>query len=266
MPLDARAPGAGDRPLRSRRARGARAGQLSGASAGITLERRPEDTDTSTILPFPFPALATDDGAVRRPPAGGAPRMSDLTDRALVERAAGGDADAFTALYRRYERPIFAALLRLAGGRRALAEEWLQEAFTRVWLGAGTHDPSRGEVRPWLYKIALNTARSELGRKRSRTPHVSLEEAGLDLPDDTAGETRVAARLDETRRAGAVARALLEMPEFLREVVVLRCGRELSFAEIAEVTGVPQGTAKVRFHRAVIALKQALGGRGGGTR
>jgi len=60
-----------------------------------------------------------------------------------------------------------------------------------------------------------------------------------------------------------VARALLEMPDFQREVVVLRCSRELSFAEIAEVTGVPPGTAKARFHRAVVALKRALGERGG---
>ncbi len=112
--------------------------------------------------------------------------MSTLSDGALLERVAGGDADAFTVLYRRYERPIFGMLLRLAGGRRALAEEWLQEAFTRVWLAAGTHDPSRGEVRPWLYKIALNTARSEMARKRFRTPHVSLDEAGLDLPGEGA--------------------------------------------------------------------------------
>jgi RNA polymerase sigma-70 factor (ECF subfamily) len=150
-------------------------------------------------------------------------------------------------------------LLRLAGGRRALAEEWLQEAFTRVWLGASSHDPARGEVRPWIYKIALNTARSEMARKRFRSPHVSLDEAGLDVPDEGAGETKVAARLDEARRSAAVAEALERLPDFMREVIVLRCSRELSFAEIAEVTGAPQGTLKSRFHRAVAALREALG-------
>ena len=159
---------------------------------------------TTAILPFPpLPSLA---GSAAEPVPSGGPAMATLPDRALLERVARGDADAFTALYRRYERPVFGVLLRLAGGRRALAEEWLQEAFTRVWLGAATHDPSRGEVRPWIYKIALNTARSELARKRHRTPHVSLDEAGLDLPDERAGEKRVAARLDEARRAEAVAR------------------------------------------------------------
>jgi RNA polymerase sigma-70 factor (ECF subfamily) len=218
----------------------------------------------STIaLPFPLmPSLAVD----APEPLISAAALSMQDDRALVERTAHGDADAFTALYRRYERPLFAALLRLAGGRRALAEEWLQEAFTRVWLGAGTHDPSRGEVRPWIYKIALNTARSELARKRHRMPHVSLDEAGLDLPDEGAGEGRFAARLDEARRTQAVAHALRELPDFMREVIVLRCSRELSFAEIAEVTGAPQGTLKSRFHRAVTALREALARTEGGAR
>jgi RNA polymerase sigma-70 factor (ECF subfamily) len=213
---------------------------------------------TTAILPFPLlPSLA---GNAAEPITSRStvPNMQALSDRALVERTAGGDTDAFAALYRRYERPVFGALVRLAGGRRALAEEWLQEAFTRVWLAAHTHDPSRGEVRPWIYKIALNTARSELSRKRYRTPHVSLDEAGIDLPDAGAGEQGVARRLDEARRARAVALALRDLPDFMREVVVLRCSRELSFAEIAEVTGAPEGTLKSRFHRAVAALREAL--------
>lgn len=211
----------------------------------------------TAVLPFPLlPSLA---GSTADPVPSGVHAMPTLSDGALLERVARGDGDAFTALYRRFERPVFAMLLRLAGGRRAVAEEWLQEAFTRVWLGAATHDPSRGEVRPWVYRIALNTARSEMARKRYRTPHVSIDEAGMDLPDAAAGEGGVAARLDEARKASAFADALERLPDFMREVVVLRCSRELTFAEIAEVTGAPQGTLKSRFHRAVAALREALG-------
>jgi len=219
----------------------------------------------STTAILAFPPLASLAGEAAEP-LPSAKAMSLPSDRALVEGAARGDADAFATLYRRYERPVFGVLLRLAGGRRALAEEWLQEAFTRVWLGASTHDPSRGEVRPWIYRIALNTARSELSRKRHRTPHVSLDEAGLDLPDERAGERGVTARLDEVRRAEAVALALRELPDFMREVVVLRCSHELSFSEIAEVTGAPEGTLKSRLHRAVAALREALARGEGGAR
>ena len=65
--------------------------------------------------------------------------------------------------------------------------------------------------------------------------------------------------LDEARQASALALALGRLPDFMREVVVLRCSRELTFAEIAEVTGAPEGTLKSRFHRAVAALREALG-------
>jgi RNA polymerase sigma-70 factor (ECF subfamily) len=219
--------------------------------------------DASASLAFPFPpALA---GAVDEPRPSGetTPAVPTPSDRALLERVARGDRDAFTLLYRRYERPVFGVLLRLSG-RRAVAEEWLQEAFTRVWLGAGTHDPTRGSVKPWIFTIALNTARSDLARKRSRTPHVSIEEAGLDLPDEDGAE--LSGRLDAAAQAAAVAEALARLPDYMREVVVLRCGRELSFAEIAEVTGAPVGTLKSRFHRAVLALRQSVGRREGRVR
>ena len=185
--------------------------------------------------------------------------MAPPSDLALIDRVARGDVQAFNELYARYARPVFGVLLRLAG-RRALAEEWLQEAFTRVWLAAATHDPARGAVRSWIFTIAVNTARSELGRKRHRAPHVSLEESGLELADGVAGEPALAAGLDDERRARALEHALAGLPGFMREVVVLRCSRELSFAEIAEITGAPEGTLKSRFHRAVAALRAALGG------
>ena len=218
---------------------------------------------SSTSLPLPLlPALLTGSAAEEslRPAAAPVPASDD----ALLERVVGGDKDAFTLLYRRYERPVFAVLLRLAG-QRALAEEWLQEAFTRVWLAAASHDPARGAVRPWIYAIAVNTARSELSRKRSRTPHVSIDDAGMDLPDASAGEPPLAARLDGQKQSDAVAEALRSLPGYLREVVVLRCSRELSFAEIAAITGAPEGTLKSRFHRAVAALRERTA-RGQGTR
>jgi RNA polymerase sigma-70 factor (ECF subfamily) len=209
----------------------------------------------SASLPFPPAALLAGDAEEAVAPATAA-----ASDDVLLERAARGDRDAFTLLYRRYERPVFGVLLRLAG-QRALAEEWLQESFTRVWLAAATHDPARGAVRPWIYAIAVNTARSELSRKRHRTRHVSIEDMALDIPDAHAGEPPLAERLDGEKQADVLADALRELPDYLREVVVLRCSRELSFAEIAAVTGAPQGTLKSRFHRAVAALRARVGRR-----
>jgi RNA polymerase sigma-70 factor (ECF subfamily) len=212
---------------------------------------------TSCSLSLPLTALLTAGGADETAASAAPP-----TDQALLERCAGGDRDAFTVLYRRYERPVFSVLLRLAG-RRALAEEWLQEAFTRVWLAAATHDPARGAVKPWIYTIAVNTARTELSRRSARAPHVSIDQPGLELADAAAGEPPLVEGLDGGRQAEILAEALRALPGYMREVVVLRCSRELSFAEIAAVTGAPEGTLKSRFHRAVIALRgRVQGGRG----
>jgi len=203
------------------------------------------DATAGYALPLPLPVVAR---AVE-------PAAAAASDLELIEGAAGGDTQAFAALYARYSRPVFGVLLRL-GGRRALAEDWLQETFVRVWLAASTHDPARGAVRSWIFKIALNVARSELARKRHSATHLPLHE--LELAEDEAPETRLAEGLDGEERARALAEALARLPDFMREVVVLRCSRELSFAQIAEVTGAPEGTLKSRFHRAVAALRSAL--------
>ena len=134
-----------------------------------------------------------------------------------------------------------------------------QETFTRVWRAARTWDPDRGPARSWLYKVALNTARSELARKVHRAPHVPLDAGGRELADETSGEGRLAARIDGAHQARALAEALDTLPDFMKEVVVLRCQQQLSFAEIARVTGAPEGTLKSRFHRAVVALRTRLG-------
>jgi len=209
------------------------------------------DTTATLLLSSIFPlghGTAVGDGLLH---------MSRREDKELMERVAGGDPDAFAALYHRYERPLFNFLLRVTR-RRPLAEDLLQETFTRVWRAAGTWDPGRGPARSWLYKVALNAARSELARKVHRAPHEPLDAGGRELADGTSGEARLAERLDEAQRARDVSRALDDLPDFMKEVVILRCQQQLSFAEIARVTGAPEGTLKSRFHRAVAALRTRL--------
>ena len=218
------------------------------------------DTSATLLLTSIFPVgPAAHTGSAELPL-----HMSRREDRELMERIVGGDPEAFAALYRRYEKPLFNFLLRVTR-RRPLAEDLLQETFTRVWRAARTWDPGRGPAKAWLYKVALNAARSALARKVHRAPHEPLDAGGRELADEAAGEGRLAARIDEEQRARAVARALDELPDFMKEVVVLRCQQQLSFAEISRVTGAPVGTLKSRFHRAVAALRTQLTEPGGGA-
>jgi RNA polymerase sigma-70 factor (ECF subfamily) len=189
-----------------------------------------------------------------------APDMPPSSDRTLAARAVQGDSEAFAELYRRYERPIFNFILR-STGQRALAEELLQETFTRVWSAGRTFDTARGAFRAWLYTIALNTIRSELRKKRYATEHVPPEDAEAEMSAARSTDDP-AARLDLSRQARQVVRALDALPPYLREVVVLRCYQQLKFSEIAEITGAPEGTLKARFHRAVAALRASLGAPG----
>ena len=167
------------------------------------------------------------------------------TDEALMAAVAGGDAAALSALYDRYERPTFNLILRLAG-RRDVAEELMQEAFTRLWTTARLFRGERGSFKPWLFTIALNLTRSELSRKRYRVRHLEPE-AAEELPALTAGPELLAVRAQEAERVVA---AVARLSPLLREIVVLRMYQQLKFAEIARLTGAPEGTLKARFHRA----------------
>src|SRR5262249_34713529 len=139
---------------------------------------------------------------------------------------------------------------------RHTAEDVLQETFTRVWLMARTYDPLRGSFKGWLFTIALNLTRDELRRRRHGVQHVEVENADT-FASTSPGPEAMLARTEKARR---VAAAVGRLPPHFREIVVLKVYQQLKFTEIAEITGAPMGTLKARFHRAVAALREELGG------
>jgi RNA polymerase sigma-70 factor (ECF subfamily) len=180
--------------------------------------------------------------------------MEETSDEALMAAVARGDAAALSALYDRYERGTFNLILRLAGSR-PMAEELMQETFTRVWTGARLFRPEKGAFKGWLFTIALNLTRSELSRQRYRVRHVEAEAAD-EIASREAGPERLAEKAQER---GRVAAALDGLAPLLREIVVLKVYHHLKFQEIARMTGTPEGTLKARFHRAVEQLRGRLG-------
>jgi RNA polymerase sigma-70 factor, ECF subfamily len=183
--------------------------------------------------------------------------MDETPDEALMADVARGDAAALQALYDRYERTTFNLILRLAGSRQ-VAEELMQETFTRVWTTARLFRPDRGAFKSWLFTIALNLTRSELSRKRYRVRHVEADAVEA-LPSAAAGPDVLASRAQDARRVTA---ALARLTPLLREVVVMKVYHQLKFQEIARMTGTPEGTLKARFHRAVAQLRVELGDSG----
>jgi RNA polymerase sigma-70 factor (ECF subfamily) len=173
------------------------------------------------------------------------------TDAELMRRWRAGDAAAFEALVRRWQRRVAALLGRLAGPRAAA--DLCQEVFLRVYQ-AGPRYREEGAFTTWLYRIALNVAR-DAGRRARRAPRplAGHEPPAGGGPDDDACR-REAAHL--------VAEAVAELPDPLRDVLILRHYEDLSFEEIARLTGTPASTLKSRFAAALARLRVRLEQRG----
>ena len=135
-----------------------------------------------------------------------------------------------------------------------MAEDMIQETFTRVWTMAHTFRGDQGSFKSWLFTIALNVTRSELGRKRYRVRHQG-EDAVEAVASRADGPDALLQRSETARR---VATALAHMRPHLREVVVMKVYQQLKFREIADITKTPEGTLKARFHRAVAELRERL--------
>ncbi len=169
------------------------------------------------------------------------------SDAELMRRWQEGDADAFEGLVRRWQRRVAGLLGRLAGP--GVAADLCQDVFLRVYQ-AGPRYREEGAFTTWLYRIVLNTAR-DAGRRARREPK---RVADRDLPGDGGPDETVCRR--ET--ADAVAEAVAELPNPLRDVLTLRHYEGLSFEEIARLTGTPASTLKSRFTAALARLRVRL--------
>jgi len=167
-----------------------------------------------------------------------------------MQAVAAGDETALGLLVSRHGGRIHAYLARLTGDA-AEAEDLAQESWVRIARSAEGFDPGR-RFRPWAYGIATNVARDRYRRARARGgPHAPLP-GTLAAPD--GGEGRTMARLDLRGR-------LAELPERLRQTLVLRYFDGLTEPEIAEALGIARGTVKSRLHSAVASLRRSFGGR-----
>jgi len=183
-------------------------------------------------------------------------------DRELVERAAGGDVEAYNLLVSRWEKKLYNYLLRLTGNRDDaldLAQETFLKAYNNLSrLGEADKFPQ------WLFRIAHNLACSKF-RSDGRRPQADSEswpEEGEDAaPLMTGGPLPVGSstRLYPLELELIVARALEELSADQRHAVILKAIYGFKFAEIAEILDCPISTVKSRIYAGFEQLKRVLG-------
>jgi RNA polymerase sigma-70 factor (ECF subfamily) len=179
---------------------------------------------------------------------GGKKAGSDLLIRSFARR----DPAAARELYERFAPRVF-GLGMVMLGNAAQAEDLVQDTFVKVWRNAGTFDPTRGSLDTWVLLIARSLAIDLIRRRVLETRIMSAQEDPATLAE-AGPEEQIETRdlVDRARQAMAALspgqRAALELAYF---------GGKTS-AEVAELEGIPVGTAKTRIRSALFKLREAL--------
>ena len=159
----------------------------------------------------------------------------------------GGDLDALGELFERHHRPVFHFLSRTTGDSAA-AEDLVQEVFVRILKYRHTFDPG-ARFETWLFRIARN-ARTDHFRKRQ--PSTAPVDEALEV---MAHEPGPAARLEQAVDVRQLERALGQLPDEPRELLVLARYHCMPYDRIADLLGIEVGAVKVRVHRAMKQLR-----------
>jgi RNA polymerase sigma-70 factor (ECF subfamily) len=187
-----------------------------------------------------------------------------LAERLLIARLRERDEQAFGEIVRTYGDKVFSLIYRMLGNRQE-AEDVAQDVFITVFK---TIESFRGEAKfsTWLLRIAANHSKNRIKHLARRpTEGVDPEDVSQVRLSSDRPAPPVQAHIDAPDKLMEAAeievlmqRAIAALDEDQRLLVVLRDVEEMSYQEIGEITGLPEGTIKSRLHRARMAIKEEL--------
>jgi RNA polymerase sigma-70 factor (ECF subfamily) len=192
------------------------------------------------------------------------PYTMSLAERLLIARLRERDEHAFGEIVRLYGDKVFSLIYRMLGNRHE-AEDVAQEVFITVFK---TIDGFRGEAKfsTWLLRIAANQSKNRI-KYLARRPTDGAELDDAAQANANAGGRGIGVQghiegpdvlLEAAETGSIMQRAIAALDEDQRLLVILRDVEELSYQEIGEITGLPEGTIKSRLHRARMAIKEEL--------
>lgn len=181
------------------------------------------------------------------------------SDEELIAAFQAGDVAPFNEIVKRYKDPLTNFVFRFTGDWDE-CNDIVQETFVRVYRNKHSYKPV-ARFSTWIYTIATNLAKTSLRRKKVRK---MLSFSGsdrdespreLELADPSAQTDRL---VDSSMKEERIQNALEALPVKYREIIVLREIQELSYEEIAGITGLNIGTVKSRINRARLQLQEML--------
>jgi RNA polymerase sigma-70 factor, ECF subfamily len=178
-----------------------------------------------------------------------------LADEDLMELVRDGEAQAFEVIFDRHGSPAFSLAYRMCG-RRALAEDVVQEAFLSLWRSGARYDRARGSVRSWVLSVVHNRAIDAFRRDISGERREVYEEGAAERVQARELTEVEVERRDDARQ---VRRALEELPPDQRQVIELAYFGGFTHSQIAEMLQLPAGTVKGRMRLGLTKLRLALG-------
>ncbi len=185
-----------------------------------------------------------------------------IAERLLINRLRQRDEQAFNEVVRQHGDKVFNLVLRMVG-IRAEAEDIAQEVFVTVFKSIDTFR-EEAKFSTWLLRIAANHAKNRIKYlARRETDRDGLDHALETQVDPDAATSGAHTRGPEAALQAAEIEELMQaaiatLDEDQRLLVILRDIEEMSYEEIYEITGLPEGTVKSRLHRARTALKERL--------
>ncbi len=180
----------------------------------------------------------------------------DITDAQLLTQFGEGDEGAFNEIVNRYKNSLYAFLKQFLN-QHDLVEDVFQETFLQLFSSRDSFDTNR-PLRPWLFTIAANKAKDTL-RKNQRTAAVSI---GTLTPEDemsfeevlntlSKNEERPFEQLERQEASNHVNEVIANLPDTLREILIMAYFNRFSYKQMAEILSIPIGTVKSRLHTAV---------------
>jgi len=186
--------------------------------------------------------------------------FNELTDEELIlEFQQNNTVKAFEILVQKYKNPLVNYVFRFLGNYES-SVDIVQETMIKVYRNKDSYK-SIAKFSTWIYTIAGNLARTEYQRRKRRNlfsiSSYGEENEPYDIPDESYRPDIIT---DSGIKDEIIQKALLKVSDAYRDVVILRDIQELSYEEIAEITGIAVGTVKSRINRGRAQLQKLLKG------